>query len=129
MKSPTTRQENLKLVGRLVWIRQFLETRLYEEVKSSTFAELMKPIHHLNKSSVPFEWTQEAEEAFLKIKKKLTSSPIISGLQSALQSHNRCFRSSLWRYLDARNSLWKEEDCGGGFEDIFTDRTELKSGN
>ena len=78
MKSPTTRQENLKLVGRLVWIRQFLETRLYEEVKSSTFAELMKPIHHLNKSSVPFEWTQEAEEAFLKIKKKLTSSPIIS---------------------------------------------------
>ena len=78
MKSPTTRQENLKLVGRLVWIRQFLETRLYEKVKSSTFADLMKPIHHLNKSSIPFEWTTEAEEAFLKIKKKLTSSPIIS---------------------------------------------------
>ena len=38
----------------------------------------MKPIHALNKSGVVFSWTEEADKAFKKIKKKLTSSPVIS---------------------------------------------------
>ena len=78
MNPPTSKQENLKLVGRLTWIRQFLEVKLLEKVRSSTFAELMKPIHNLNKADVVFEWTEEANKAFQKIKKKLTSNPIIS---------------------------------------------------
>ena len=78
MNSPTSKQELLKMIGRLVWIRSFLETRLHEKVKSSTFAELMKPLHKLNKGNEPFQWTDEANKAFIKIKKKLSSSPVIS---------------------------------------------------
>ena len=78
MQPPTSKDENLKFVGKLTWIRQFLETRLCERVRSSSFSELMKPIHALNKSGIVFAWTPEADRAFKKIKKKLTTSPVIS---------------------------------------------------
>ena len=78
MKSPTSRDENLKLVGRLVWIKSFLECRLNEKVNTSSYAELMKPIHNLNKGGIAFEWTSEAEKAFRKIKRKLSTTPTIS---------------------------------------------------
>ena len=78
MKSPTTKDENMKLVGRLVWIKSFLECRLNEKVNTSNYAEMMKPIHNLNKGQGTFKWTDEAEKALKKIKRKLTTSPVIS---------------------------------------------------
>ena len=78
MKSPTNKDENMKLVGRLVWIKSFIETRLFEKVNTSNYAELMKPIHDLNKGSDAFKWTDEAEKALKKIKRKLSTCPVIS---------------------------------------------------
>ena len=78
LKSPTTKDENMKLIGRLVWIKSFLECRLNERVNTSSYATLMYPIHNLNKGKEPFVWTKEAEKALKKIKEKLTTSPIIS---------------------------------------------------
>ena len=78
MKSPTNKDENMKLVGRLVWIKSFLECRLNERVNTSNYAEMMKPIHNLNKGHNTFKWTDEAEKALRKIKRKLTTCPVIS---------------------------------------------------
>ena len=78
MKCPTNKEENMKLVGRLVWIKSFLECRLNERVNTNNYAELMKPIHNLNKGSGTFKWTDEAEKALRKIKRKLTTCPVIS---------------------------------------------------
>ena len=38
----------------------------------------MSPIHELNKVSKPFAWTERADKAFQKIKKRLSSPPVIS---------------------------------------------------
>ena len=38
----------------------------------------MSPIHELNKVNKPFAWTERADNAFEKIKKRLSSPPIIS---------------------------------------------------
>lgn len=78
MKPPTSRKELQSLIGRLVWIRQFLETRLHEQIRSSMFSKLMAPIHELNKVNKPFHWTENADRAFRKIKDRLSSPPVIS---------------------------------------------------
>ena len=78
MAAPTTKKEAMSLVGRLVWIRQFLETRLDEQIKLNTFAEQMTPIHETIKEGRNFRWTSEADKAFTRIKHRLTTTPIIS---------------------------------------------------
>ena len=78
IKSPTNKDENMKLIGRLVWIKSFIECRLNEKVNTSSYAALMYPIHSLNKGKGEFQWTKEAEVALQKIKRKLTSCPVIS---------------------------------------------------
>ena len=42
------------------------------------FSSLMSPIHELNKVNKPFAWTERADKAFQKIKKQLSSPPVIS---------------------------------------------------
>ena len=42
------------------------------------FSSLMSPIHELNKANKPFAWTERADRAFQKIKKRLSSPPVIS---------------------------------------------------
>ena len=78
MKPPTTRKELQSLIGRLVWIRQFIETRLNESIRTDIFSNLMAPINELNKPGRTFVWTEGANKAFNKIKKCLASPPIIS---------------------------------------------------
>lgn len=78
MKPPTSKKELQSLIGRLVWIRQFLETRLHEQIRSDMFSKLMGPIHELNKVNKPFVWTQNADRAFKKTKDRLSSPPVIS---------------------------------------------------
>ena len=69
MKPPTLKKELQSLIGRLAWIRQFLETRLHEQIRYDMFSSLMIPIHDLNKVNKPFAWTERADKAFQKIKK------------------------------------------------------------
>ena len=78
MKPPTTRKELQSLIGRLVWIRQFIETRLNESIRTDMFSNLIAPINELNKPGRTFVWTEGAYKAFNKIKKRLASPPIIS---------------------------------------------------
>ena len=78
MKPPTSKKELQSLIGRLVWIIQFLETRLHEQIRYDMFSSLMSPIHELNKVNKPFAWTERADKAFQKIKKRLSSPPVIS---------------------------------------------------
>ena len=75
MKPPTSKKEFQSLVGRLVWIRQFLEIRLHKQIR---FSSLMSPIHELNKVNELFAWTERADKAFQKIKRRLSSPPVIS---------------------------------------------------
>ena len=78
MSPPTTRKELQSFIGRLVWIRQFLETNVDEHLRTTSFSKLMAPIHELNRSTKSFSWTEKANTAFEKIKKRLASPPIIS---------------------------------------------------
>ena len=78
MKALTPKKELQSLIGRLVWIRQFLETRLHEQIRHDIFSSLMSPIHELNKVNNPFAWTERTDKAFEKIKKRLSSPPVIS---------------------------------------------------
>ena len=65
MEPSTTKKALQSLISRLVWIRQFLETRLLERIRSDTFSNLKGPIHESNKA---FTWTERANKAFKKIK-------------------------------------------------------------
>ena len=77
MPAPTNKRELMSTIGRLTWIRTFCECRLFEPVKTSSFAHLLKPISELNKKEKPFEWTAAADKAFRRIKAKLTTDPVI----------------------------------------------------
>ena len=54
MKPPTTRKELQSLIRRLVWIQQFIETRLNESIRTDMFSNLMAPINELNKPGQTF---------------------------------------------------------------------------
>ena len=84
MPAPTTKKECMSLIGRLVWIRQFIETRLNEQIRLNTFAQLMAPIHETIKEGRTFKWTHSANKSFNKIKVRLSSTPIISFADYAL---------------------------------------------
>ena len=57
IKPPTSKKELQSLIGRLVWIRQFLETRLHEQIRYDIHTYKC-PIHELNKVNKPFAWTR-----------------------------------------------------------------------
>ena len=78
MKPLKSKKELQNLLSRFVWIRQFLETRLHEQIRYDMFSSLLSPIHELNKVNNPFAWTERADKAFQKIKKRLSSPPVIS---------------------------------------------------
>ena len=104
MKPPTMRKELQSLIGRLVWIRQFIETRLNESIRTDMFSNLMAPINELNKPGWTFVWTEGANKAFNKIKKRLASPPIISfpRLHRTLYPHHRRQRYHMWGHSHAR---------------------------
>ena len=71
---PTTRTELRCLLGRLTFIREFLDCRLHERIDTSCFSKL---VYELNRNG-DFYWSHEANAAFENVKKRLKSSPIIS---------------------------------------------------
>ena len=87
IRPPTNKKELRSLIGRLTWIRQFCETRLHEPVRGSTFADLMKDIHQLSKENSPEIWNKKADKQLSRIKKKLSSSPVISFVDFNLPFH------------------------------------------
>ena len=96
MKPPTSEKELQSLIGRLVRIRKFLETRLHEQIRYDMFSSLMSPIHELNKVNKPFAWTERADKAFQK-----SRSNSLHHLSSRFWIFRRCSHSPLmlamWR--------------------------------
>ena len=79
MQPPKTKRQLMSLVGRLVWLKEFISTRMHEEVKVSSFSHLMEDIYALYRvKSRKFIWTDKANRAFMKIKQRLSQTPFIS---------------------------------------------------
>ena len=67
MKRPTKLHEVQQLAGRVAALSRFI----------SKLGEKALPFYKLMKKADKFEWTDEAEAAFLELKKMLTSPPIL----------------------------------------------------
>lgn len=67
---PTTAKEARRLAGAAGWYRKFIQN----------FAEIIAPIHDLYKGNKKgkIEWTPEAEQSFILLKEKLSSTPILT---------------------------------------------------
>src|SRR4029077_21007084 len=48
------------------------------------YGRIAKPLHRLTRNDVPFEWTNECQQAFEKLKGSLTSAPVLCHYQSDL---------------------------------------------
>ena len=78
---PRTWKQLQGLCGRLVWLSDFVATKMYEPVKSTSFSALMQPIYAIlrNKSKgAKFHWSEEADLCLKRLKKRITESPFIS---------------------------------------------------
>ena len=67
MSPPQTLREMQKLAGRVTTLGHFI----------SKLGERALPFFKLMKKKGPFEWTQEADQAFQDLKKYLTSPPVM----------------------------------------------------
>ncbi|XP_055604322.1 uncharacterized protein LOC129752573 [Uranotaenia lowii] len=65
---PTTRKEVQRFIGMCNWYRRFV----------ADFSEIATPLTELTKTKHKFRWTVEAEEAFLRLKSALVSTPILA---------------------------------------------------
>ena len=59
-------------------VRTFVGTVGYYKRFIKDYAEICRPLYHLTKPSVKFEWSSECEEAFQTLKDRLLSAPIMS---------------------------------------------------
>ena len=59
-------------------LRQFVGLASYYRRFVPGFAKIAAPLHALTKKDVPFEWTQECEAAFCKLKELLITAPVLA---------------------------------------------------
>ena len=59
-------------------IRSFLGLCSYYRKFIFEFSEIAKPLHTLTEKNKTFQWTDKCQEAFSKLKEKLTSAPILA---------------------------------------------------
>ena len=77
---PRTWKQLQSLCGQLVWLSDFLSTKLYEPVKLTSFSHLMTPIYDIlrgKSKGQKFLWTQEADSCLKTLKLRLTQQPFI----------------------------------------------------
>ena len=77
---PRTWKQLQSLCGQLVWLSDFLATKVYEPVKSTSFAKLMTPIYDIlrgKSKGKKFQWTPEADKCLNRLKVRLTQQPFI----------------------------------------------------
>ena len=58
-------------------VRTFCGLASYYRVFVENFAHIARPLHQLTQKNKPFVWTEACEGAFLELKRRLTSSPIL----------------------------------------------------
>ena len=66
-KRPATKKELRGFLGLAGFYRAFIPN----------FADISAPLNSLTNDNVPFIWTDECEEAFMRLKMKLTSEPVL----------------------------------------------------
>ena len=59
-------------------IRQFLGLASYYRRYINSFADLAAPLHQLTHNNAEFQWTEECNNAFESIKKRLTEAPVLA---------------------------------------------------
>lgn len=64
---PDNASQLLSFLGLCSYYRRFVKG----------FADVAKPLHRLTQKNVKFSWSEECEQAFLKLKEALCSSPIL----------------------------------------------------
>ena len=68
---------NWEIPRRVKEVRAFLGITGYYRRFIKDYAEIAKPLHQLTEKKNDFEWTDEVNEAFEKLKKALTQAPIL----------------------------------------------------
>ena len=66
--APTCLEEVRSFLGHVGYYRQYVPN----------FASTAKPLSRLTAKGVPFEWSDEAAEAFVKLRQALVESPILA---------------------------------------------------
>jgi hypothetical protein len=66
--APTSVTEVRSFLGLAGYYRRFVEN----------FSKIAMPMTNLMKKTTPFKWTPQCEEAFLELKKRLTSAPVLT---------------------------------------------------
>ena len=79
MNPPTTLKELQQTMGRIVWMRHFVETRVGERARLTNFSTLVKELTLLNRkeNKKDFKFTAGAARAFESVKKRLSTAPVI----------------------------------------------------
>ena len=77
LKPPTSKAELLTTIGQIVWLRNFIETRVGERVRTKAFSVLIRELNLLNRKDRKFEWPEAANKSFENVKERLSSAPII----------------------------------------------------
>ena len=80
MPPPTSRTELRSLIGQILWLRMFVETRVGEKVRNCNFSHLLSEMNKLNRKDKKFECTESAQKSFDLIKTRLTTMPVMSFL-------------------------------------------------
>ena len=65
---PTCRREVQQFLGLANYYRRFIRD----------FATIAKPLHKLTEKTAKFQWTQQCQEAFEELRRKLTSAPVLA---------------------------------------------------
>ena len=63
--------------GNLTDVRSFLGATGYYRRFIKDYAKIAKPLTRLTLKNTPFEWTTEAHDAFLRLRRELTQAPIL----------------------------------------------------
>jgi hypothetical protein len=58
-------------------VRAFIGLAVYYRRHVQNFAKIAKPVTNLTKKEVPFDWTQECQQIFQKLKEILSTEPLL----------------------------------------------------
>ncbi|CAB5107645.1 unnamed protein product [Rhizophagus irregularis] len=69
--------KEIKIPETVTQVRSFLGLCSYYRRFIKNFAKIAKPLYHLVKKDVPFEWTERQQEAFEELKIRLMEKPVL----------------------------------------------------
>jgi len=76
-------------------VRQYLGFTGYFRRYVQQYAQIEKPLTHLLHKNVTWEWTQDQEEAFIKLKQVLTDKPVLQLYDPLAETEVHCDASQL----------------------------------